>query len=85
METPTLEEMHEKARLQAQAQEDERWKEFYDQNPMVDVGASHGANDSVSSSPTMEFFKGRSYAEGRALLNKDRVARGLAPLSQGKR
>lgn len=78
MDTTTLEEVEEKARLQAQEKENASWDRFFKENPPEDEAAAADAEPSP-----MSFFAGRPYEQGLADYNNHRIATGRTPIAKG--
>ncbi len=74
--TTTVEQLKKKAELQEKEKDDQ----FFESLSLKDMGSATDAEPR-----TMDFFAGRSYAEGRAAYNQARIAQGLPPLSEGSR
>jgi len=77
MTTTSPTDVYQRARSQAEQPDDEP-------NGLAELGLEDfgGAADSAR---TMDFYNGRNFADGRALENQSRIARGLAPLPLGRR
>lgn len=80
MPSTSIEAVRKQAELRQKqsAQEEDKLNELL----LEDMGSS-AAGDAEPS--MMAFFNGKSYADGRAAYNAARIARGLAPLPEGRR
>jgi hypothetical protein len=79
MSTTTVEQLEQKARLQNKDRQETP-------NRLFELGPIEDMSSAVDGQPrVMDFYNGRSYSEGRALHNQSRIARGLAPIPEGKR